>query len=233
MENAGLSAITTDYLKRTIIESGATLAGFGDVSAGLAPELRQLNNAISIALRHFTTEIIKAPRVIAYSNQLEAVDNRLEGIQKAVVYILRSYGYKCLAIPPDTLKADRRFISKLFPLFPHKTAATCSGLGWIGKNGLLINEQFGPRLSWATVLTNAPLKLAKKPYTYSRCENCNVCVKICPAGAVSDRLWIRGITEPGVDYDRCSEHLERNRKILGKAVCGLCIIVCPKGRDNC
>ena len=36
-------------------------------------------------------------------------------------------------------------------------AATSAGLGWIGKNGLLINREFGPRLSLVTVLTDAAI----------------------------------------------------------------------------
>jgi len=227
-----LEAITSHSLKNIILESGATLVGFGDVSEGLAGELKHLSRAISIAVKHTQPEIIRTSRLIAYSNQLAAIDNTLEGIEKKVVCLLKGQGYKCLAIPPDSMRADRRFIAKLYPLFPHKTAATCSGLGWIGKSGLLVNEQYGPRLSWATVLTNAPLDESVEPCYKSKCGSCKNCVSICPVEAIEDRTWVRGFSKPGVDYGRCSEHLERNRKLFGKAICGLCIIVCPKGRDS-
>ncbi|MFZ5650467.1 MAG: 4Fe-4S double cluster binding domain-containing protein [Bacillota bacterium] len=233
MEKVSARVITTESLKRRILEFGATLVGFGDVSVGLAPELKYLSRAISIAVRHHPVEIIKTPRVVAYSNQLTAIDKKLEEIQKTVVCLMREQGYKCLAIPPDSLRSDNRFIARLYPLFPHKTAATCSGLGWIGKSGLLVNEEYGPRLSWATVLTNAPLEVSQEPYYSSNCGSCKNCVKICPVKAIEDRLWVRGKSKHGINYDRCSQHLERNKKVLGKAVCGLCIIVCPKGRDNC
>ena len=69
-----LEAITSHSLKKIILESGATLVGFGDVSEGLAGELKHLSRAISIAVKHTQSEIIRTPRVIAYSNQLAALD---------------------------------------------------------------------------------------------------------------------------------------------------------------
>ncbi|MHB8917027.1 MAG: 4Fe-4S double cluster binding domain-containing protein [Desulfocucumaceae bacterium] len=231
MEMVQPRAITADELKSLIYNAGATLVGFGDVSEGLAGELSHLPTAISIAVRHCPAEIIGGPRVVAYSHQLEAVDSKLEQIQKTTVSLLRSSGYKCLAIPPDSLRQDKRFVARLYPLFPHKTAATCSGLGWIGKSGLLVNQLYGPRMSWATVLTNAPLETSARPIYNGRCGDCMNCVKICPVGAVSNREWTRGLMHSSVDYDLCRQHLERNRQVFGKAVCGLCIIVCSRGRD--
>lgn len=232
MEKVRLQALTADNLKGLILDAGATLAGIGDVSEGLAWELRHLSMAVSIAVRHYPVEIIKRPRVVAYSNQLEATDRKLEQIQKTVVAVLRGHGYKTLAIPPDSLRPDNRFIARLYPLFPHKTAATCSGLGWIGKSGLLVNERYGPRMSWATVLTNAPLEASARPIYAGRCGECANCVKICPVEAISDREWTRGKIHNSVDYSLCRQHLERNRVLFGKAICGLCIIVCSKGRDT-
>jgi epoxyqueuosine reductase QueG len=231
MEKAQLKALNAENLKNLILKAGATLVGFGDVSEGLAKELRHLPCAISIAFRHSPAEIIKRPRVVAYSHQLAVIDKKLEQIQKMVVSVLKSHGYRCLAIPPDSLRGDRRFIARLYPLFPHKTAATCSGLGWIGKSGLLVNELYGPRMSWATVLTNAPFETSDRPIYSSKCGECKNCVKICPVEAIEDREWTRGVRHSSVDYDLCSQHLQRNKMVFGKAICGLCIIVCSKGRN--
>lgn len=232
MEKVKYQLLSSEEFKNVIAKAGSSLVGFGDVSPGLAGELRHLSCAISIAVRHFPVEIIKAGGVNAYSHQVAAVDKKLEQIQKTAVSTLKSCGYRSLAIPPDSMRRDKRFVAKLFPLFPHKTAATCAGLGWIGKSGLLVNEQFGPRLSWATVLTNAPLQASAAPYYTGRCGSCKICIKICPAGAIEDREWVRGETGPSVDYSLCGEYIEKNRKILGKAVCGLCIMSCPKGRGD-
>lgn len=192
MRNFQSLVLTKEDIKNSGLKAGATLIGFGDVTSGLVREIKHLPCAISIAVKHTPVEIIKTPRILAYSNQLEAVDIKLEAIQKLLVSTLKNHGYRYLAIPPDSMRADRRFIAKLYPIFPHKTAATCSGLGWIGKSGLLINKQYGPRLSWATVLTNAPFEVESKPYYKSSCGRCTNCVEVCPVGAIEDREWSRG-----------------------------------------
>ena len=86
----------------------------------------------------------------------------LSKLQRLAQEWLRSRGYLNLVIPPDSDRRKDKLITKLYKLFCHKTAATCSGLGWVGKNGLVINRQYGSKLSWATVLTNAPLDPASR-----------------------------------------------------------------------
>ncbi|MCS5696843.1 4Fe-4S double cluster binding domain-containing protein [Desulfofundulus thermocisternus] len=232
MEGALKYALNSREIKKFLLEWGATLVGFGDVSRGLAGELRHLPVAISLAIRHPSPgrNLIHTTRGPIYSNRYQQVDLKLEQLQKRLVSLLKSHGFKCLAIPPDSHRHDTRFVARLYPLFPHKTAATCAGLGWIGKNGLLVNETYGPRLSWATVLTNAPLEVCTTPYVSGRCGKCRRCVEACPAGAIADREWVRdeGLV-PHIDVEACRRQLERNRLLVGEDICGLCILACPRG----
>lgn len=232
MLKASRLVLTSEYLKELALELGATLTGFGDVSYNLAGELKHIPYAISIAILDSPVEVVKTPRFIAYSNQSASLDAKLEFIQKKLVFLLRSCGHKCLAIPPDSLRKDNRFIARLFSLFPHKTAATCSGLGWVGKSGLLVNKQYGPRLSWATILTDLPLENVDRPYYASQCGGCNICVRACPVGAIENTDWIWGTTRPSVNYLSCSQNLQRNKQIIGKAICGICVLACPVGRGK-
>jgi epoxyqueuosine reductase QueG len=177
--------------------------------------------------------IISKDSLVAYSNQFPAIDARLEKIQKRIESYLRSKGWKAFAIPPDTDKKDSRFVARLFPLFPHKTAATCSGLGWVGKNGLLVTREYGARLSWATVLTDAPFEVLEKPFAEGQCNKCNRCKAMCPAGAIKGKEWSRkNHGESLVDFEKCAAQLSTHHKILGKYVCGHCIVACPVGNQN-
>ena len=218
-------------LQDEIVKMGATVVGFGDVSHGLAKELRHLNRAVSIGIKHpvLRLAMVKKDGVEAYSNQFAEVDNLLEDIQKKVVRILKSENWRCLSIPPDSDKVDSRYIARLYPLFPHKTAATCAGLGWIGKNGLLITRQYGARMSWATVLTNAPIPVSNSPCFSGRCGECRRCVDICPVNAISGDNWVRSETaKPFINIKACQKQLEKNWRQLGKYICGLCIMACPR-----
>ena len=109
-------------------------------------------------------------------------------------------------------------------------AATSAGIGWVGMNGLLISPQHGPRLSLATVLTDAPLA-ADAPFESSRCGACTLCRDHCPSRAITGAEWSR--SNPFVELVRlgeCRGHKAAKRQVAGKPNCGLCITVCPYGR---
>ncbi|MBI5634056.1 MAG: epoxyqueuosine reductase [Nitrospirae bacterium] len=209
--------MNADPLKQYLKSEGATLVGVGDVTEALSKEIIHLNRGIAIALnRNLNRETI---RLLA----------RLQGLSVAW---LSARGYRNLSIPPDSDRQKDKLITRLYKLFCHKTAATCSGLGWVGKNGLLINRQYGSRLSWATVLTNAPLD-ADEPVRESECGDCVLCVMHCPSGAVKGDHW--SISNPRrklVAYDKCAALKSRRQTLDGKPNCGFCVTVCPYSRNG-
>jgi epoxyqueuosine reductase QueG len=223
--------IDRETLKQQILNWGATIVGFGDVSQALVPELRHLPVAISMAIANSPTTdtILQNGAAVAYSHQSSAIEAELESIQRKITRTLRQAGQRFFPIPPNSHKPDRRFAARLYTLFPHKTAATCAGLGWVGKSGLLINKRYGPHLTWATVITNAPL-LADKPTLESYCKTCVRCVDYCPPKAIHGLQWHRDQGNiPFIDLAACSEQLQQNKHDLDEAVCGLCVLVCPFG----
>ena len=226
-----MDTIDSVKLREMILEWGATLTGYADVSTGLAPELRSMPNAIAIAVKHPADRgTYKCGSMMAYSNQHEDVDQVLATVQKKITTYLKTRGWRTLAIPPDTARVDGTFISRLYSLFPHKTAATCSGLGWIGKSGLLVNLEYGARLSWATVLTDAPLEVSQEPYRESKCGSCQRCVNACPASAIRDVKWRRGEkAELFIDVKACADYMGYTVKVFQKYICGLCVLACPLG----
>ncbi len=123
-----------------------------------------------------------------------------------------------------TLRAD----------FSHKMAGTRAGLGWIGKTDLFVSEKFGPRLRLATVLTNHPLDCSVAPIDESRCGECNLCVKKCPAKAATGKSWnIHIEREEFFDPFKCREmclELCSERMNQRVSICGICVSVCPRGK---
>ncbi len=206
-----------DAIKSALLESGADIVGFADVKGILKPEIAHLTNAVSIGVSR---------------NLNENTVILLAALKRKAVVILKTGGYKYLSIPADSDRIKNSFIAKLYPLFPHKMAATCAGLGWIGKNGLLISPEYGPRLSLATILTDAPLK-AGKPYAKSLCGSCSLCVEYCPSRAITGSNW--STKEPYIELvklENCKDHKKGSRAVNGKPNCGLCINICPYGRKK-
>jgi len=202
-------------LKKELLGSGAAVVGVALLRGALGKEIAHLETAISIGVdRKLNEDTISL----------------LVSLQKKAAQYLKRKGYRYLCIPPDSDRIKNTFVSKLYPLFTHKMAATSAGLGWIGKNGLLISPDFGPRLSLATILTNAPLQ-AGTPIEFSLCGDCGMCMEFCPSDAITGEEWSR--REPYselIQMDRCASHKKKSKALHGKPNCGLCITICPYGR---
>jgi len=112
-----------------------------------------------------------------------------------------------------------------------KFAAVNAGLGWIGKNGVLITEKYGPRVRLSVVLVDYYFKTGT-PIVNSRCdESCNLCVDVCPHKALKGVMWDISTQRSELsDYKLCNEKRsiflkDHNRKNS----CGLCMVICPYG----
>ena len=124
--------------------------------------------------------------------------------------------------------AASQSISGYSGFFQHKTAARLAGLGGIGKSGLFISDKFGPRVRLGTLLTDFPLETGT-PFTADICGNCNICVKLCPAMAISDSPFDLNNPSATLDRQACSEYMKKNFQHIGRGVvCGICVKNCPK-----
>jgi epoxyqueuosine reductase QueG len=204
-------------LRDELLGQGAAVVGYAVLTGLLGAEIAHLDRAVSIAVaRRLNEETLGI----------------LARLQKRAVHQLKALGYRTLALPPDSDRKQDTFVSRLYPLFNHKMAATSAGIGWVGKNGLLISPEHGPRLSLATVLTDAPLA-AGAPIAGSRCGACTLCRDHCPSKAITGAEWSR--SNPFVELVRlgdCRGHKAAGHQTAGKPNCGLCITVCPYGRVN-
>ena len=202
-------------LKAELINAGAAVVGYACVEDIASGDISHLGRAVSIG-------VVK--------NLNERSVKLLLAIEKKAASRLKKEGYRYLCIPPDSDRARGTFISRLYPLLTHKMAATLSGLGWIGRNGLLINPVHGPRLSFATVLTDAPLE-AGVPVKGSMCGECMLCVQYCPPRAITGNEWSQGVQyRELVRTGRCAAWKKSRRATGGKPNCGLCVNICPYGR---
>jgi epoxyqueuosine reductase len=220
---------------------GADYFGIADLSPAhdaileqSGTELAQYPRSISVGIALFHTivdQLFRRPdRAVAVSYRshcYDVINVRLDQIISRVASILQRKGYRAFPIPAAKRVDDDRICA----IFSHKLSAHLAGLGWIGKNCLLITPDMGPRVRWATVLTDAPLTKAGIPMD-ERCGDCRECVDICP---------VRGFTgqpfradEPRAarfDASKCDQYFSTMKaKDAETAVCGLCLYTCPYGR---
>jgi epoxyqueuosine reductase len=113
-----------------------------------------------------------------------------------------------------------------------KALATKAGLGWIGKNTLLINRKAGSWFFLGEIFTNIPLPVTDQTAT-NRCGSCHACIDICPTKAIiapyqlDARLCISYLTIES--RDRIPVEL---RPLMGNRIfgCDDCQLVCPWNR---
>lgn len=115
--------------------------------------------------------------------------------------------------------------------FSFKFAAVNAGLGWIGKNDVVITERYGPRIRLSVILINEQFVYADKILKSNCPENCRKCVDVCPHKALKDVQWnINSLRSGIIDYRLCNEKRSLYIKTYGrKNACGLCMVVCPFG----
>jgi ferredoxin len=101
-----------------------------------------------------------------------------------------------------------------------------AGLGEMGRNGLLITPQYGPRVRLGVVTTDLPL-VADSPADYGIaqfCMECEKCVKTCPGKAIpaGPQQEVDGIKRWKINGEECY----RKWRALGTD-CGICLAACP------
>ncbi len=209
---------------------GASKTGFSYVSEQLPDELRHLKSAVTVMVR-LSDEIIdhiKDKPTHTYFHHYRTVNFLIDQITLRTTQLLQDWGYHALAVPASqTIKTEE---DRYTALFQHKTAATRAGLGWIGKSGLLVTPEFGPRIRLGTVLTDMELPYGE-PVEESRCGECMECTKKCPAMALQGINWKAGMERKLlVDAHACSTHMHDRYRHIGRgSVCGICIKSCPVG----
>ncbi|RLI09625.1 hypothetical protein DRO32_00235 [Candidatus Bathyarchaeota archaeon] len=138
----------------------------------------------------------------------------VRAVNEVIGGFLRSMGFE--AVCPSPQGHDRR---TLMPKLQFKPIALRAGLGWRGKNNLLIHPEFGPRVVLGVVLTDAAVEEAGRPILEDGCGECDLCLHVCPIGAL----------RPDGSFDRFRCY--RRNKWL-KRPCGFpCMRVCPVGMD--
>ena len=213
-----------EKLKEFSIDLGFSLFGVADIvkikhefnlpkisvekfSRGIALGKRLLDAVIE--------EIIDRPTTL-YFHHYRQLNFFLDRGAFLVASKIQDLGFQALPIPASQITDWKKQQSHV----SHKKVGYLAGLGWIGRNNLLVNPDIGSRFRLVTILSDMPLE-TDKPLDQD-CGSCRACIDVCPAKAIHEDL---------TDFDHwlCFDKLKefRNSGVVGQHICGVCIKACP------
>jgi epoxyqueuosine reductase QueG len=211
-------------LKKFAWQEGASLLGVADMAGlperhcSLAPKtLEGLDRAVSMAYHlsdRALEDVVEGPTKL-YFFHYQRVNMLLDELGLKVTNFIQSRGYDALPIPASQIIDWDKQLAHV----SHKHLAVKAGLGWIGRNNLLVSPQFGSRQRLITVLTNMPLK-SDEPLPWG-CGNCRACIASCPSQSIKER-------PEDFDHVGCYQMVKVLVKKAGisQNICGLCVKAC-------
>lgn len=203
---------------------GADLVGFSNLGES-GVKGQNLSYAITIAVKipDAILKTIENRPTIEYFHEYRTANAMLDNMAFRLARFIEKQGYNAYPIGASQSDPSANFSG----LFSHKKGARLSGLGFIGKNCLLITKEYGSRVRFATVLTDMPVE-SQREIIKNGCGDCDICQKACPGGAISGKNYTEGISrEEFFSAEKCSHNMKNYKDIGRGAVCGICIKVCP------
>lgn len=192
--------------------------------AGLLPGCRTI---ISLAFPYPSPKIFTADNfsVSRYCRpDMEDYHTRLKELCKGLTGIIKHYfpGSRSRICVDSAPILERSF-------------AHMAGIGFIGKNNMLILPGYGSYLYLAEILTTAEITFKPVDPIESECGECTLCLDVCPAGALDGPF--------SLDASRCLSYLtierkepitEDNRIEMGSCFfgCDRCQEVCPHNSEK-
>jgi epoxyqueuosine reductase QueG len=217
-----------ERIKKLATQEGMSLFGVANLE-GLESEFRispeniykGLKYGISMGF-HLSDRIIEG--IIDRPNQMylfhyKRVNILLDNAALKVMAYIQDQGYDALPIHASQVSDWEAMIGHV----SHKMIARYAGLGWIGRNILLVNPLYGSRVRYVSVLTDMPLKVDGEKE--DSCGLCKRCMAVCPAGAIKE-------DPKDFDLQACAQQLDyfRKKENLGQHICGICLKACAGRR---
>lgn len=202
---------------------GADLFGVADIStkkdafALAAGAIEGLDRAVSLGVRasaRILEEIEQSPTKL-YFHHYRTINMFLDQLALRLSNYIQNLSFRSLPIPASQIVDWQKQTAHL----SHKHIALSAGLGWIGRNNLLVNKGLGSHFRLVSVLTDMPL--ANDKAVEEDCGNCRACMVVCPVNAIKEN-------RDDFDHLGCFAQLKdfQRRKLTDQYICGICVKAC-------
>lgn len=183
-------------------------------------------SVISMGIQIYSPMLETTPSVV-YSELYNTTNRILDEIAYKIANMLFGYGYKAHFFPRDCYGDISVLVKKPEAAFSHVIAAKYAGLGTIGMNHTLLTKEYGPRVRFVSVITDAVLP-SDKMQSKDLCIRCKKCVDNCPMRVFKPR---EDRVSADMDKKQCAVYHEKLKREY-RYPCGKCTAVCPIGADK-
>jgi len=210
-------------LKDHCLKHGASLFGVADIlkirhEFRLSDSLKtRFHRAVALGKRVSDSVLqeIDGQPTLLYFHHYRQLNFFLDRAALLLSSYIQDLGFNALPIPASQIidwQKQEAHVS-------HKKVGQLAGLGWIGRNNLLVNPKLGSRFRLVSVLTDLPLE-CDQPCNGS-CGQCQRCLRPCPAQAIH-------ASPAEFDHMSCYAKLEefRKKRIVSQHICGVCVKAC-------
>ncbi len=181
--------------------------------------LKRVDKAVALGVglsEAVLSDIVNVPTRL-YFHHYRTANAFLDQLAFKISGYIQKKGYLAVPIPASQILDWQRQSAHL----SHKKIGYLAGLGWIGRNNLLVNKNLGSQFRLVSILTNMPLKI-DRPVKQS-CDDCRLCIEICPCGAIKDN-------PADFDHLKCFEKLKefQRQRLAEQYICGVCVNACGR-----
>lgn len=173
-----------------------------------------------------TLPILETTPSVLYHELYKTVNILLDQYAYRIALFLEGEGHSAVGITRDGYAGLDVLRERPIAAFSHRHAGYFAGLGTFGVNNTLLTKRYGPRVRFASILTNVEIE-PDAVMKETLCVRCMRCVEHCPARAIVAGDY----PEQMIDKGRCTEQ-NASLSRRGISPCGICIKVCPVGEDR-
>ena len=214
--------------KQTLFDLGADICGiasverFNESPEGFSPiDTLQTCKSVIVFGKKFLKATLDCKNTIPYTIVRNLLSEMLDTIAVNYCYIMENKNITTVPVGTISPTLYDKKTGRFRNAVSVKHAAVLAGLGYIGKNTLLINPEFGNMIWLSAVLTDAELE-PDKIIKESCPESCSLCIDNCPVNAIKK-------DSPEMDQNACFEyafHTNEGENFYFK--CNKCRTICPK-----
>jgi epoxyqueuosine reductase len=226
--------MTSEEIKQFALSLGADKCGiatvdrFFDAPAGFNPtDIYPDTKSVVVFLRRMPEGVIKAINPVPYTHTACMLYAELDRIGLEICRYIHKNGSLAVPVPTDvpyiSWDEERKHGQGILSM---RHAAFRAGLGFLGRNTLLINPELGNLVYIGAILTDMPLGADPIRNDLKCPDKCRICLDACPANALD------GIT---VNQKLCRElSFYKNERGFDMYDCKACRVSCPymKGMKN-